>query len=61
MKNRYFVDADKLLLKALRKKVSPNKDILRKAIKLRLLKELVKTDGASINKSLVLLRMFPNE
>ena len=47
MKPKYFIDADKLLLKSFRKGLSSDTDILRKAIKIRLLKELLKGEDAS--------------
>jgi len=61
MKGRYVVDVDQLLLKSIRGDGSLDDETLRKAIKIRLLKEYIKDEGVTINKSFALLRMLSDE
>jgi len=61
MKGRYVVDVDQLLLKSIRGDRSLDDETLRKAIKIRLLKEYIKDEGVTINKSFALLRMLSDE
>jgi hypothetical protein len=61
MKGRYVIDTDELLLKSISDGVTTDKDVLRKAIKIKMLKELIKDEGVTINKSFALLGVLSNE
>jgi hypothetical protein len=61
MKVVYSVDADAILLKALSENVSDDVDIVRKAVQIRLLRELVRNELPTMNKSLILLGMMSHE
>ena len=61
MKGEYFIDADQLLLKSFSNSVSSDVEILHKAIKIRMLKEFIRDEGVTINKSLALLGVLSNE
>jgi len=61
MKGEYFIDADQLLLKSFSNSVSSDIETLHKAIKIRMLKEFIRDEGVTINKSLALLGVLSNE
>jgi len=61
MKEVYRIDADDLLLKALVENVSGDIDTVRRAVQIRLLRELVRNELPVMNKSLILLGMMSHE
>jgi|10_taG_2_1085330.scaffolds.fasta_scaffold146886_2 hypothetical protein len=61
MKVVYSVDADALLLKALSENVSADVGTVRRAVQIRLLRELVRNELPVMNKSLILLGMMSHE
>lgn len=61
MKLDYHINTDELLLKSLKKDTQINDDALRKAVKILLLREYVKDEGVTINKSFALLGLLTDE
>ena len=61
MKGNYYVNADDLLLKSFKRKVTEDEGVLRTAVKLHLLKGYVEDEKVPLNKSLALSGMLSNE
>jgi len=61
MKGRYVIDTDELLLKSIKKGTHISDTSLRKAVKIHLLKEYIKDEGVTINKSFALLGLLTDE
>tara|TARA_Y100001973_G_scaffold88246_1_gene133194 strand:- start:17 stop:202 length:186 start_codon:yes stop_codon:yes gene_type:complete len=61
VKGDYLVNADALLLKSFKNKVTKDDKVLRTAVKIKLLKSYVEDEPILVNKSLALSGLFSYE